>query len=138
MAGKYGCLLLLLLGFLIAQCDSSPPECQAGTQFDSNGNLIVDGNGNPILADNGPSPCDSTKVHCSNSGAVESGLINCTHVADTDSCGINAMQDFIDETGMQVYTPSDPFNGGTYADLFSTGGTCNTNGDYFAMDVTAI
>ena len=33
------------------------------------------------------------KLYCSNSGAVENGLINCTTAADTDGCGIDASQE---------------------------------------------
>ncbi len=38
---------------------------------------------------NGPDPCDA-KLYCSNSGAVQSGLIACTNAADTDGCGVSA------------------------------------------------
>jgi len=41
---------------------------------------------------NGPDPC-AAKLYCSNSGAVQTGLINCTHAADTDGCGVNADAD---------------------------------------------
>ncbi|MBT8275297.1 MAG: hypothetical protein KJO39_04055, partial [Bacteroidia bacterium] len=41
------------------------------------------------LGANGPDPCNA-KLYCSNSGAVQTGLINCTNAADTDGCGVNA------------------------------------------------
>ncbi|MCW5521192.1 hypothetical protein J1N09_15190, partial [Aureitalea sp. L0-47] len=41
------------------------------------------------LGANGPDPC-SAKLYCSNSGAVQTGLINCTNAADTDGCGVSA------------------------------------------------
>ncbi|WP_037374298.1 HYR-like domain-containing protein, partial [Salinimicrobium xinjiangense] len=75
--GLSGFLLILLLFFLPpqelqAQCESSPAICQPD-----------------MLNGHGPDPCDA-KVYCSNSGAVESGLISCTNAADTDGCGIEA------------------------------------------------
>ncbi len=71
-------ILLLFMCFMIfvntnsiAQCSSSPIECQ------------------PTTNGHGPDPCDA-KVYCSNSGVVEQGLIACTTAADTDGCGVEA------------------------------------------------
>ncbi len=55
-----------------AQCGSSPCFCEPV---------------NPNEGGHGPDPCDA-KLYCSNSGAVEEGLINCTTAADTDGCGV--------------------------------------------------
>ena len=57
-----------------AQCQDSPAVCQ------------------PDINGHGPDPCNA-KVYCSNSGAVEEGLINCTTAADTDGCGVEADAD---------------------------------------------
>lgn len=66
----YCCLSMTALfmpsGDLFAQSQSSLVECQP--------NMTVG---------HGPDPC-TAMVYCSNSGAVESGLINCTNAGDPD------------------------------------------------------
>src|SRR5690606_16454857 len=81
--GYCGLTFLFFLFFLFpaqelqAQCESSPPECQPNMELG-----------------HGPDPC-MAKIYCSNSGAVESGLIACTNAADTDGCGIEAFSEDI-------------------------------------------
>ncbi|WP_282136831.1 hypothetical protein, partial [Seonamhaeicola maritimus] len=72
---------------------------------------------------NGPDPCKA-KTYCSNSGAVESGLINCTTAADTDGCGIDASHD-VSVVSNYVGTDLIPGRGITYDHLFSEA-TCQT------------
>ncbi|SDB41258.1 Ig-like domain (group 2) [Flavobacteriaceae bacterium MAR_2010_188] len=76
----YCCLFMaaffMTSGEVYAQCQDSPNECRPETD-EIFGTV------------NGPDQC-LAKRYCSNSGAVESGLINCTNAADTDGCGINA------------------------------------------------
>ncbi len=43
---------------------------------------------------NGPDPCQA-KLYCSNSDAVDNGVIACTNSADTDGCGIDASMEAI-------------------------------------------
>ncbi|WP_228851854.1 hypothetical protein [Aegicerativicinus sediminis] len=85
--------LILFLTFSVeqtyAQCESSPIECQPN---------MVDGHGT--------SPC-MAKVYCSNSGAVESGLIACTNAADTDGCGIDASADAAENVNDLMYKPNE-------------------------------
>ena len=57
------------------------------------------------------------KLYCSNSGAVENGLINCTTAADTDGCGIDASQE---QSMVALYDGTSIYRGAeTYNDLFS-------------------
>ncbi len=99
------CLLIATGGQAVwsQPCGSSPPECQ------------------PLTQGHGPDPCDA-KVYCSNSGAVETGLINCTTAADTDGCGVEAFADvdtvedvqlFVDE-GVPSECYLDPDDGQPY------------------------
>ena len=96
-----------------AQCDSSPPECQPD-----------------MMVGHGTDPC-MAKVYCSNSGAVESGLINCTNSADTDGCGIDASDDAVDDITTLEFANADMAT----MDLFDSG-TCST-GNYLQWMVLA-
>ena len=98
---------LLILAFILfftpnisAQC--TEPSCVAKT--------VAEGA-------NGPDPC-AAKLYCSNSGAVQTGLINCTNAADTDGCGVSADAD---HSAVSLYSTADP----TVTELFS-GGEYNT------------
>ncbi|WP_411768433.1 SprB repeat-containing protein, partial [Winogradskyella sp. A3E31] len=64
------------------------------------------------------------KLYCSNSGAVENGLINCTTAADTDGCGIDASQSQSMVAEIDLNAQFKP--GVTYGDLFS-GASIPTN-----------
>src|SRR5690606_17424365 len=66
---------------------------------------------------NGPDPCEA-KLYCSNSGAVQTGLIACTNAADTDGCGVNANAA---SSAQSLYSTADA----SVQELFS-GGECNT------------
>jgi hypothetical protein len=112
--GLSGFILILLLFFLPpqelqAQCESSPAICQPD-----------------MLNGHGPDPC-MAKVYCSNSGAVESGLISCTNAADTDGCGIEA-----DNPQIGIY---DAAAAAQYDHLFN-GSECET-GNYLQWMVFA-
>ncbi len=67
-------LMLLLFSANTVQAQCTEPSCVATPAS---------------LGANGPDPCNA-KLYCSNSGAVQTGLINCTNAADTDGCGVNA------------------------------------------------
>ncbi len=97
----------------IAQCESSPAECRPD-----------------MVVGHGTDPCNA-KVYCSNSGAVESGLINCTNAADTDGCGIDASSDAVaDITTIQFA------NASLSTQALFNGGQCST-GNYLQWIVFA-
>ncbi|WP_194408543.1 hypothetical protein, partial [Aestuariibaculum suncheonense] len=81
---------------------------------------------------NGPDPC-AAKLYCSNSGAVESGLINCTSAADTDGCGIDASQA---ESMVSMYVDASPSTKLLFGGAAQSGAQCDVK-DYLQWIVFA-